>query len=261
MPGLPIAATSTSASRVTAASSRVREWQTVTVASACISSSAIGLPTISLRPSTTARRPASSTPLRASSCITPAGVQGTKRARFCSSRPTFTGWKPSTSFSGRTASSTRCASTCAGSGSCTRMPWISGRRFRLSTAASTCLGRGARRKPLRLVQQPQLLAAAGLAPHVDRRGRVVAHEQRAEARAARPRAASAASSPRELRLDLPAPPASRRAAARSCGRCYCASRGRGPRPLRDRHERGPERQRARRAPAAAPGAAARASAR
>ena len=78
-----MAATRMSASRVTAGRSRVREWQTVTVASACRRSRAIGLPTMSLRPSTTARRPATAMPLRASSSMIPAGVQATKRGRFC----------------------------------------------------------------------------------------------------------------------------------------------------------------------------------
>ncbi len=106
-PAFPIAATRMSASRVTAARSRVREWQTVTVASACIRRSAMGFPTMSLRPSTTALRPATSIPLRLSISMIPAGVHGTKHGRFCTSRPTLAGWKPSTSFSGATRSRTR----------------------------------------------------------------------------------------------------------------------------------------------------------
>ena len=58
---------------------------------------------MSLRPSTTARRPATSIPLRASISMIPAGVHGTKRGRFCTSRPTLAGWKPSTSLSGSDA--------------------------------------------------------------------------------------------------------------------------------------------------------------
>ena len=57
-PGRPMAATRMSASRQIAGRSFVFEWQTVTVASRAVSSAAIGLPTMSLRPSTTARRPA-----------------------------------------------------------------------------------------------------------------------------------------------------------------------------------------------------------
>ena len=60
MPGRPTAATTMSARRTCAARSAVREWHTVTVAFACISSIAIGRPTISLRPITTASLPAGS---------------------------------------------------------------------------------------------------------------------------------------------------------------------------------------------------------
>ncbi len=89
----------------------------------------MGLPTMSLRPRTTALRPATSIPLRRSISMIPAGVHGTKRGRFWTRRPTFSGWNPSTSFSGRTASRTRWASTWRGRGSCTRIPWISTRRL------------------------------------------------------------------------------------------------------------------------------------
>ena len=50
-----MAATRISASRQTAARSGVLEWQMVTVACSCSSSMATGLPTMSLRPTTTAR--------------------------------------------------------------------------------------------------------------------------------------------------------------------------------------------------------------
>ena len=82
-PGRPIAATRMSASAATRGRSTVREWQTVTVACRCSSSSAIGLPTMSLRPMTTARAPASFTFERSSSSMTPAGVHETSDARFC----------------------------------------------------------------------------------------------------------------------------------------------------------------------------------
>ena len=51
----------------------------VTVAFACRSRCAIGLPTMSLRPITTARAPSSSTSCSASSAITPRGVAGDER--------------------------------------------------------------------------------------------------------------------------------------------------------------------------------------
>ncbi|MNY41975.1 hypothetical protein D3C86_1768270 [compost metagenome] len=56
---LPTAATTTSASRVWAPMSRVLLLQMVTVAPACSSSIAIGLPTILEAPTTTARAPRS----------------------------------------------------------------------------------------------------------------------------------------------------------------------------------------------------------
>ncbi|MNK49217.1 hypothetical protein D3C87_680600 [compost metagenome] len=55
--GRPTAATTRSASRTLAARSRVREWQRVTVASALVSSMAMGLPTMTERPTTTASMP------------------------------------------------------------------------------------------------------------------------------------------------------------------------------------------------------------
>ena len=72
---------------------------------------AIGLPTISLRPMTTACCPAIAMPERSSISITPDGVHGFRCARPCTSLPTFTGWKPSTSLSGSMASNTRCAAS------------------------------------------------------------------------------------------------------------------------------------------------------
>ena len=62
------------------AMSREREWQTVTVALACLDFwmriDAIGLPTMSPRPRITTSAPSVLTPLRMSNCWTPAGVQG-----------------------------------------------------------------------------------------------------------------------------------------------------------------------------------------
>ena len=74
--GRPTAAIKTSARRQTAARSRVREWQTVTVASALTRRLAIGRPTRIERPITTASAPSSSTPDRSRISTTPAGVQG-----------------------------------------------------------------------------------------------------------------------------------------------------------------------------------------
>ena len=76
----PREATTMSAWRTTAARSRVFEWQIVTVAFACISSRAMGFPTMSLRPSTTACAPSMAMPLRRRISITPEGVHATRPA-------------------------------------------------------------------------------------------------------------------------------------------------------------------------------------
>ena len=67
----PTATTTTSAWRVNTARSGVALWQMVTVALACSSSSAIGLPTVLLRPTTTACLPRRSTPVDSISFMQP----------------------------------------------------------------------------------------------------------------------------------------------------------------------------------------------
>ena len=80
---LPMAAMMMSACRVTASRSRVRVWQTDTVALApsdrCISRLATGFPTILERPRTTTFCPAGSKPDRISICCMPDGVAGMNR--------------------------------------------------------------------------------------------------------------------------------------------------------------------------------------
>ncbi len=102
-------------------------WQMVTVALApaffCIRMAIRGFPTRLLRPQMTTCLPSGLFPLRMSNSCTPCGVQGRKYGSPISIRPTFTGWNPSTSFSGSMAFSTLSSSMCLGSGSCTRMPW------------------------------------------------------------------------------------------------------------------------------------------
>jgi methylenetetrahydrofolate dehydrogenase (NADP+)/methenyltetrahydrofolate cyclohydrolase len=80
-PAFPTATTRTSASRVRAARSAVREWHVVTVAFACRSSIDAGLPTMSLRPTTTAFAPSSGTSYSSRRAITPTGVAGTWAGR------------------------------------------------------------------------------------------------------------------------------------------------------------------------------------
>ena len=127
--GLPMAATRISAVWQTAGKSGVREWQMVTVACWCNSRNAMGLPTMSLRPTTTACLPLISMEFRRRISITPAGVQERGAGAFATSCPTLKGWNPSTSFDGWMASRTARLSTCVGKGICTRMPSISSRAF------------------------------------------------------------------------------------------------------------------------------------
>src|ERR1019366_318075 len=83
----PTAATFTSASRVCPARSGVRLWQMVTVASACKSMSAIGFPTVLLRPMTTACLPRRSMPVLSMSFMQPHGVHGLNPGSPVTSRP------------------------------------------------------------------------------------------------------------------------------------------------------------------------------
>ena len=137
--GRPAATTTTSAARANRATSFVRVWHSVTVASTPFWESKIdsGRPTIWLRPITTTDAPASATPARRRSSTTPAGVHGTNAGRPSTMRPTFVGWKPSTSLAGSTASITSRSMEASGSGSCTRMPSTASSAFKARTAART----------------------------------------------------------------------------------------------------------------------------
>ena len=68
----------------------------------------------------------------------PAGVHDTNVSLPTTSRPMLSGWKPSTSLSAWMASMTASSSRCAGSGNCTRMPWMSARALSSSTTLSSC---------------------------------------------------------------------------------------------------------------------------
>ena len=116
----------------------MREWHTVTVAFSRNSKSAMGLPTMLLRPSTTARRPATGTLAARSMARQPAGVQGTKHGWPSSMRPAFTGVKPSTSLCGAMAAITAASLMCAGSGSCTSTPLTAPSSLAARTCATSC---------------------------------------------------------------------------------------------------------------------------
>ena len=95
-----------SARRHSAARSRVREWHMVTVALACWSSSEIGLPTIMLRPRTTALAPSIGISCRRRISMMPRGVQEKRPGSPRTRRPAFMGPTPSTSLVGSIASAT-----------------------------------------------------------------------------------------------------------------------------------------------------------
>src|SRR6059036_2966086 len=131
--GEPIAAMRISARLVCAASSCVPLWTTVTVAFAfgafCMRRAASGFPTMLLRPTITTSLPLGSYPLRVRSSTTPEGVAGANRGRPISTRPTFTGWKQSTSLSGLTAETALSTEIWSGNGCWTRIPWTFGSLF------------------------------------------------------------------------------------------------------------------------------------
>ena len=80
-PATPAAETSTSPVRVTVASSAVNLLVEITVASARMSSTTIGLPTILLAPTQTHRAPTNSIPVDSIISITARAVHGTKLRR------------------------------------------------------------------------------------------------------------------------------------------------------------------------------------
>ena len=127
--------------------------------------------------------PAILIPLRCSSCWMPCGVQGRNRGRPWTIRPTFSGWKASTSFSGLTASSTRVSSI-----------WPRQRQLdqdavdgpvavepldQPSSSASLVVFGGRRCSWL---LDARLLAGLLLVPHVDLAGAVFADQNRRQTR-------------------------------------------------------------------------------
>ena len=157
----------------------------------------MGLPTMALRPTITARWPASGTPLRLQQ-LDDAGAASPARSRARPSqrRPTLTGWKPSTSLAGAMRSSTR-------------RSWICGRQRELDQdAVDRVVGvelvdereqlaprrASAGRRSVRL-SHADLGAALHLALDVDVRGRVVADQHGGEPRRARRRRRSSSRTP------------------------------------------------------------------
>src|SRR5207302_6955575 len=89
-------------------------------------------------PTTVARIPRNAIPYSLARRMTPNGVQGRRRGRFCASNPVLTGWNPSTSLAGSIESMTRLVSTPFPSGNCTRIPSTRSSRLSLLTRSSSC---------------------------------------------------------------------------------------------------------------------------
>src|SRR5437016_6195192 len=89
-------------------------------------------------PTTVARIPRNAIPYSLARRMTPNGVQGRRRGRFCASNPVLTGWNPSTSLAGSIESMTRLVSTPFPSGNCTRIPSTRSSRLSLLTRSSNC---------------------------------------------------------------------------------------------------------------------------
>ena len=174
-----------SARRQTPARSRVREWQTVTVALAFRSRLASGLPTRIERPTTTASAPSGSTPAWRSSSITPCGVHGTRPGRPWASRPALAGGQP-VDVLGRVdrARSPRPGRSGPGSGSWTRIPSTSSSAFSSPTSASSSSWEVEASSPWWTERIPTSSVCFRLLRDVDLGGGVVADEHGRQARGA-----------------------------------------------------------------------------
>ena len=177
----PIAATTMSARRTTSGKSRVFEWQIVTVAFACISSSAMRLAhnvaaadhhgVCAFEWNIAAAQNFHHARRRA-------GHQR-RRVRDQMARRSWDEIRPHPS-PGSTASRIFFESTCFGSGICTRMPSTSSRRFKSSTMREQLLGRNRRGRREVKAAEAQFFAGGDLAVHVEFRRGIVAHQHRRE---------------------------------------------------------------------------------
>ena len=119
-----MAQTTTSASRQAAATSRVREWHSVTVASRACKSIATGRPITKERPTTQTRAPESAIPWKSSSSMTACAVQGANpSSRALNTPASETEVTPSTSLAAGILSQTTRSSTPLGTGRMSKQPW------------------------------------------------------------------------------------------------------------------------------------------
>mmetsp|Transcript_24020 Transcript_24020/g.52425 ORF Transcript_24020/g.52425 Transcript_24020/m.52425 type:complete len:266 (-) Transcript_24020:622-1419(-) len=141
-------------------------------------STEMGMPMVLELPSTTVFMPFIAMPDLERSSRQPRAVQGRKkgwRPRI-RRRPMFSGWKPSTSLPGSSASYTASSRMWSGTGSCTSTPCTCGSRQYLATVSTTSfwvtlVGRLAQKKV-----DSRLLACLPLLPHVQHRVRALSNE-------------------------------------------------------------------------------------
>ena len=113
---------------------------------------------------------------------TPFGVQGTNDGSPSTMRPTFVGWKPSTSLAGSMASMTSRSMEASGSGSCTRMPSMASSAFSARTAARISSRPARADKWISREWMPAAAQAFSLAVDIGTRSRIVAHQHHAQTR-------------------------------------------------------------------------------
>ena len=113
--------------------------------------------------------------------MTPRGVQGTRPGWPLASRPTFSGWKPSTSLAGSTASTTVWVSMWVGRGSWTRMPSTASIGVQLRDPHQQVRLGGAGWQADRLRRDAGRVGGLVLGSDIDGAGRVVTHQHDREA--------------------------------------------------------------------------------
>ena len=127
--------------------------------------------------------------------MTPSGVQGKMRPRFCRISPWLSGWKASTSFCGEMRSMMPQGSIGRGSGICTRMAWIRGSAVLGVDDADDLLGGRLFRQLDELGADAELFGQFAFRLHVGARSGIVAGHDHDQARARRRVRSSAARSP------------------------------------------------------------------
>ena len=123
------------------------------------------------------RAPARSWPASRSRAACRAPAPG----RPLASRPTLSGWKPSTSLAGSMAAMILCASICGGSGNCTRMPFTCASALSVPMSSSSAASLVSRRQLVVEGAHAGLRHRLGLAAHIDLARRIVADQHHRDA--------------------------------------------------------------------------------